>query len=649
MCASKRELWLSGSALIFAGLALAAAPAMAQTDPSTAPQNEIQVAAADTSNGGLGDLSIEELVNVPVTSVSRSAQPVGEAPAAIYVITSDDMTRAGVRSIPGALRLAPNLQVARLDAADYGITARGFNQSSGTANKLLVMMDGRIVYTPLFSGVFWDEQNPIIEDLDRIEVVSGPGGTLWGSNAVNGVINIVSRDAHETQGMLATAGLSESTQSLGVRYGGWFGGGAFRVYGLGQRRAVGDPNEFDNLQGGFRGDWGDANTTFTLQGDVYHGQQDQQPGQISETAINGGNVLGRWTRRFDNNSSFQIQAYVDRAARQVSSDIRADVNSQAVDAQYNFSTSARNAIVVGAGVRVTNDDFAPGPGTAFLDPDSRGLTTYSGYVQDTVAITTDVDLIAGLKVENNSYTGVEYMPSARIAWRPADDTLVWAAVSRAVRTPSRFDRDLFAPGVLDGGPNFESESLIAYELGYRAQPNDRFWYSISTYYNVYDDLRTLEAESPPAFVPLQIRNGMHGNTYGLEAWGSFAVTDFWRVNAGLSFLQKDLALDPGSADVTGVGFAGNDPKVQATVRSLVDLNPRTQFDVAVRYVGELPEPEVPSYVAVDMRLGYQVTEHFEISLAGYNLFDDEHVEFINPSLPAQQSPRSFFLTARWRS
>lgn len=647
MIASKRDLWVGGSALIVAGLAFWAAPAAAQSaDAVAAP---VQVAdATPTGNGDLSDLSIEELVNVPVTSVSGSAQPVGEAPAAIYVITSDDMVRAGIRSIPGALRLAPNLQVARLDAAGYGISARGFNQSSGTANKLLVLMDGRIVYTPLFSGVFWDEQNPIIEDLDRIEVVSGPGGTLWGSNAVNGVINIVSRDAHETQGLLATGGASSSGQSLGLRYGDYFAGGAFRVYGLGQRRAVGDPNEFRNLQGGFRGDWGDADNTITLQGDAYHGDQDQLPGQVSNTAINGGNLLGRWTRRFDDNSSFQIQAYADRAERAVASGIRAEVRSAAADAQYNFSLTPTQDVVVGAGVRVTRDHLRPGPGTAFLDPDERTLTAYSAFVQDTVALSPTVDFIAGLKLEDNSYTGIEYMPSGRLAWRPSDNTLVWAAISRAVRTPSRFDRDLHVTGLLNGGPDFQSESVIAYELGYRAQPNDRFWYSVSAFYNVYDDLRTLEATSPLVF-PLEIRNGMHGDTYGLETWGSYALTEFWRVNAGLSLLEKDLSLDAGSADVLGVSLAGNDPKVQATLRSLVDLNPRTQFDVALRYVSELPDPKVPAYVAVDMRLGYRLSDHFEISLAGYNLFDDEHVEFINPSLPAQQTSRSFFLSARWRS
>lgn len=260
------------------------------------------------ATGGLGDLSLEQLGDVQVTSVSRSAQSVGEAPAAIFVISSDDIDRAGVRSIPAALRLAPNLQVARLDSANYAISARGFNHSSGTANKLLVLMDGRIVYTPLYSGVFWDEQNAIMEDLERIEVVSGPGGALWGSNAVNGVINIVSRDAHETQGFLATGGASEASRTLGVRYGGRFGdGGAYRVYGLGLLRSVDEPTEWRNMQLGFRTDWGGASDTFTVQGDAYQGDQDRLTGQISDTSISGGNVLGRWTRRFEDGAELSLQ------------------------------------------------------------------------------------------------------------------------------------------------------------------------------------------------------------------------------------------------------------------------------------------------------------------------------------------------------
>jgi iron complex outermembrane receptor protein len=281
-----------------------------------------------------------------------------------------------------------------------------------------------------------------------------------------------------------------------------------------------------------------------------------------------------------------------------------------------------------------------------LSPPTKDLRTYNLYAQDTIELNPDLDLIVGLKGEQNTYTGVEYMPSARLAWRPADDQLVWAAVSRAVRTPSRFDRDLQNPGILAGGPDFVSESLVAYELGYRAQPAEKFWYSASAFYNVYDDLRTLEG-SGPAVYPLVIRNGMHGNTYGLEAWGAYALTDWWRVNAGFSLLRKDLSLDAGSADVVGVGFAGNDPKTQATLRSLMDIGQRGEFDVSFRSIGALPSPHVAAYSAVDMRVGVRVSDQLELSLTGYNLFDD-HVEFINPSLPAREATRSFFVSLRWR-
>jgi iron complex outermembrane receptor protein len=542
----------------------------------------------------LGDLSLEQLGDVQVTSVSRSAQSVGEAPAAIFVITADDMERAGNRSIPAALRLAPNLQVARIDSANYAITARGFNHSSGTANKLLVMVDGRIVYTPLYSGVFWDEQNAIIEDLDRIEVVSGPGGVLWGSNAMNGVINIVSRDAHETQGLLATGGASEATRALGVRYGGRFGdAGAFRVYGLGLRRSADEPTEWRNYQFGFRTDWGGANNAFTVQGDLYQGDQDQLAGQVQNTEISGGNVLGRWTRRFSNGSDFSLQAYADRSERSISSGIVAEVEAAAVDAQYQFALGDRHNLVVGAGARSTEDTFTPGPGTVLVDPPSRRLDTLNAYIQDTVALSDNVDLIAGVKLEDNDYTGLEYMPSVRLAWRPDASTLVWAAVSRAVRTPSRFDTELVNPGVLNGGPDFGSEEVVAYELGYRAQASERLWFSVSTYYNVYDDLRTLEATTLAVF-PLEIRNGMSGNTYGVEAWGSYSLADWWRLNAGLNWQDKDLEIDEGSADVFGVAFAGNDPNLQLSLRSLMDLGVRVQLDVTSRYFCELPSPAVDS-------------------------------------------------------
>jgi iron complex outermembrane receptor protein len=596
----------------------------------------------------LNALSIEQLGDVPVTSVSGTAQPLGEAPAAIYVITSDDLNRAGVRTISGALRLAPNLHVGRINASTFGISARGFNHNTGTANKLLVLVDGRIVYTPLFSGVFWDEQNAIIEDIDRIEVISGPGGTLWGSNAVNGVVNIVSRDSHETTGFLATGSASEASQALGLRYGARFGAtGAFRVYALGLRRAVDEPDEWRNAQGGFRSDWVSARDTLTLQGDVYSGGQDALSPASFDTNISGGNLLGRWTRRFDGEAELQVQAYIDRTQRRIASGIQADVDAAAVDALYSFSLAPRHSFVLGGGARVTQDSFTPGPGTVLLDPDERTLQTYNVFVQDTIELGADLDLIVGVKLEDNSYTGLETMPSARLAWRPSDDALLWLAVSRAVRTPARFDRDLSNPGVFAGGPNFVSEQLVAYELGYRAQVTSRLWLSLSSFYNVYDDLRTVEATGPLVF-PLEVRNGMRGETYGLEAWGSYAVTEWWRLNGGVTLLQKDLELRPGSADVFGVNFAGNDPEAQASVRSLMDIGERTQLDLTLRYVDDLPSPSIPSYVTADARIGYRVNDHLELSITGYNLLDD-HVEFINPALPPQEVSSSVFISARWRS
>jgi iron complex outermembrane receptor protein len=596
----------------------------------------------------LQDLSLEQLGDVQVTSVSGSAQAVGEAPAAVYVITADDIDRSGVRSLPAALRLAPNLVVARVDSANYAITARGFNHSSGTANKLLVLMDGRIVYTPLYSGVFWDEQNAMMEDLDRIEVVSGPGGSLWGSNAVNGVINIVSREAHETQGWLATGGLSEASRALGVRYGARLGEqGAFRVYGLGLVRSADEPTEWRNGQIGFRADWGGASDSFTVQGDIYSGNQNQLPGQVADTEINGGNILGRWTRRLSDGAEFRVQAYADRTDRQVSSGIRAEVDAAAIDAQYQFSVAGHD-FVLGGGARVTSDTFTPGPATVFLAPAEETLETYNLYLQDTISLAENLDLILGVKVEDNDYTGVEYMPSARLAWRPGPSSLVWTSVSRAVRTPARFDRDLINPGILAGGPNFVSETVIAYEAGYRSQVTERLWFSVSAYFNDYEDLRTVEATSLFVF-PLEVRNGMSGQTHGVEAWGSYALTDWWRLNAGLNWLQKDLQIDAGSTDIFGIDFAGNDPDLKLSLRSLMDLGERTQFDLTARYVSELPSPQVDSYVALDARLGYRLTEHLEIAVAGYNLLDDDgRTEFVNPSVPPIEISRSVFVSARWR-
>ena len=637
-----------GLALGSVALALAA-PASAQE----AAHDDRPIVTAD--NTDLARLSIEQLANLEVTSVSRRAEPLSSAPAAIYVITREDIRRAGARSLPEALRLAPNLEVARIDSSSYAITSRGFNHSTGTANKLLVLIDGRAVYTPLYAGVFWDAQNVLLEDVDRIEVISGPGGTLWGANAVNGVINIITRPASETQGAFASAAGGTHNAALSARFGGSVGReGAFRVYGMGLRRGPSETatgadanDQWDNLQAGFRADWSAPHDDITLQGDLYQGRGEDVPGEVRHTISNGGNVLGRWSRRFNDDSALQVQAYYDNQRRAISSGILTTIETVDLEGQYDFALGARHHIIVGGGVRESSDHFDRGPGTSFLDPAERRLRLGQAFAQDTYALTRTIDLTVGVKLEHNSYTGMEVMPNARLAWSVNDETLVWAAVSRAVRTPSRFDTDLINPGLIAGGPDFDSERLTAYELGLRMQPSANLTFSASAFYNDYDDLRTLEA-TPVTVFPLTISNRMRGETYGLEVWGDYALAPWWRLSVGAAFLRKDLELEPGSADFFGVAFAGNDPDYQASVHSLMNLSHGVQLDLGVRAVDALPSPRVPAYAALDARLGWQVSDHVEVALSGYNLADDTHPEFASAGLPVRQIPRSLLLTLNWR-
>ena len=601
----------------------------------------------------LSSLSIAELANLQITSVSRRPEPLGQAAAAIYVITNDDIRRSGATSIPEALRLAPNLQVARLGSDSYGISARGFNHQTGTANKLQVLIDGRSVYTPLFSGVFWDEQDLPLADIERIEVISGPGGTLWGANAVNGVINIITKTAADTQGAMATLRGGTLDQTATLRYGGKAGDNTnYRVYGMATKRgALERPSgasaggDFTKLQGGFRADWRGQDDSITLQGDIFNGVGEDVPGQRQNTSSSGGDILARWNRQFGDGSGLQAQAYYSRTSRDVISGINASVDTYDLDAQYNFGIGAQQ-FVAGGGYRVTEDSFRPGPGTAFLNPARRTLSLGNMFLQDRIALDEDVALTLGIKLENNSYTGWEYLPDARLSWRVTDSDFLWGAVSRAVRTPARFDRDLFGPG-FGGGPNFESANLTALEAGYRGGLTEAFSFSFSVFYNIYDQLRTVETSVPGPF-PLVVANGMEGETYGAEAWATYSLTDWWRMSAGLSTLQKDLRLSPGSRDIFGIAFSGNDPEYQAQLRSRMNLGDAMELDVGLRAVDGLASPRVPGYVEADVRLGWHMTDALDLSVSGNNLLHARHVEFVNGSVAAQAIPRSATVELRWR-
>src|SRR5258707_12653187 len=427
---------------------------------------QVQLAA------NLAELSLEELANLQVTSVSRRAERLADAAAALYVITGEDIRRSGVTSLPEALRLAPNLEVARIDSRQYAISARGFNNSIG--NKLLVLIDGRTVYTPLFSGVFWDAQDTLLDDIERIEVTSGPGATLCAANAVNGVIDVITRGAHETRGTLAEAGAGNRERGISARHGFDLNGGAMRIYAKAFDRdntvrangaAVRD--EWHNTQAGFRGDWGSEARGFTLQGDLYRGSIQQPVGD--DTSISGGNLLGRITRELAGGSRVQAQVYYDNTQREIPGSFSERLNTFDAEAQHSFQATPNQFGTWRGGHRRADDRVTNSAQLAFL-PDATTLRWTNVFAQDEVALGSRWRLTLGSKLESNVYTGTDFLPSARLAWKLDEHHLLWTAVSRAVRAPSRLDRDLFTPSqppfVLAGGPDFRSAVAQGYELGY---------------------------------------------------------------------------------------------------------------------------------------------------------------------------------------
>lgn len=604
--------------------------------------------------------SIIELMGVDVTTVSRQPEKWFGAASAIQVISQEDIHRSGATSLAEALRLAPNLQVAQVNSSSWAISSRGFN--NGLANKLLVLMDGRTLYTPLFAGVFWDVQDTLMEDVDRIEVVSGPGATLWGANAVNGVINIITKSAKDTQGTLLTAGGGTFFRDFaGVRYGDKIGENVyFRLYGkYFDRESTLFPNgqeatnDWRMGQGGFRLDWlpkgGDI---LTFQGDFYGGTV-EQPGP-GETGLNGQNMLGRWTHPISEGSDLTMQLYWDRTYRHIAGSFLEELNTYDFDFQHRFPLGEHQNLIWGAAYRLMSDHIgnANPNGFSFLPPD-RNLQTFSGFLQDEVTLMPDyLRVTLGTKLEHNDYSGIEVQPSIRIAWTPDDRQTLWSAVSRAVRSPSRVDRDLFAPssptlpGGLAGGPDFNSETVIAYELGYRIRPIDRLALAVSAFYNDYSDIRSLgtNALSNNAFV---FGNDNRAETWGFELSENYQFADWWRLRAGYTFLRKHVSIKPGGSDLNQGRAEGNDPEHQVVVQSIIDLPYGLEFDSNLRYVGSLPSPAVPSYFTFDLRLAWHATPNLELSIVGQNLWADQHPEF-GPSLTRQEIPRSLYGKVVWR-
>ena len=616
-----------------------------------------QLVAAMADSGAdeqLKRLSLEELANVEVTSASKSTQPLSEAPAAIYVISHDDIVRSGAQSIPEALRLAPNLQVTQTSANNYVVTARGFSgdpMAQNFANKLLVLIDGRSVYTPLFSGVYWDAQDVLLDDVARIEVISGPGATLWGANAMNGVINIITRAAADTQGALLVAAGGNLEKNVNARYGGQLNDATqYRIYtkvsddsALELPDGMSAHDAWTKTQGGFRIDWARGADALTLQGDAYRATENQL--DADDVAIGGANVLTRWQHTTEQ-SQLQVQAYVDQTQR------RAPIGGDAfvqhtydVEIQDAVSAGPYQQLIWGAGERVNSYSITNAGALLFIPP-ARALTLGDVFAQDTFSLGRAVKLTVGLKLEDDPYSGWTPLPDVRVSWGVGAKALVWAAVSRSIRSPTPFDDDvvekLMGQVFLTGNPQFEPEKLTAYEIGYRAQPTATVSLSVSSFYNVYDDLRTIE---PGTVAPLEWGNGMAGDTYGVEAWANVQLTDWWRLSPGVKWLHKDLRFSPGASGILGLAQAGDDPSTQAQLRSSMNLGHSVTFDASLQHVSALPDPSAPGYYDLTARLDWRVSRTLDLSVSGFNLTQARHIE-LPVADGGEEISRSFIAAAR---
>ncbi len=612
---------------------------MAQTSKDLLAPNELK------------KLSIEELMNVEVTSVSMRPEKLTEVASSVQVISEEDIHRSGATRLPETLRLASNLQIAQANSNSWAITARGFNglPSSGgiLANKLLVMIDGRSVYNPLFGGVYWDIQNVLLEDINRIEVVSGPGGTLWGANAVNGVINIVTKSAKDTQGLYAAAGGGSFLRYFGqVRYGFQVDSTLFvRVYGqhFDQKNTVLSNNKnaqdaWHTTQGGFRMDYYPTkSSTLTFQGDSYGGVENDS---VRRADTDGQNVLARFTHFFSDKSNLVIQSYFDRTWRKTPNAVNRffyQLNTYDLDIQHRFPLGGRQSILWGIGYRLQKDMT-----TGSFVPQNRTMPLYSGFVQDEIIVTADLlRLTLGSKFLHNVFSGFEIQPTARLAWTPNNRNTIWTSVSRAVRIPTRFDHDITTTSI------FDSEKVIAYELGYRMRPVDQLSLSLATFYNRYDQLRSLDSTSN-ASQPIVLANSQRAESWGVEFLGNFQATAWWRLRGGYTYFAKEIKPTNPKVLPISSAFEGVDPKNQFMLQSIIDLSGDFEFDIVGRYIDTLPAvvgtstPSVPAYFAFDLRFAWQF-KSFEFSLVGQNLMQDQHSE-----VGSSKIPRSIYMKVACR-
>jgi iron complex outermembrane receptor protein len=614
--------------------------------------------AGEGSGPDLARLSLEELGRIPVTSVSKSPEPLMAASAAIYVITRDEILRSGVTTVAEALRLAPNLRLTQFGSSNHVMSARGFGARPDVqqfSNKLLLLIDGRSVYSPLFSGIYLDSQDVLMSNISRIEVISGPGATLWGANAMNGVINIITQPAWLAAGAAVSAAAGNRERDFTVQYGGKAGAdSSYLVYGKALQRDAMDLDDGTSAedgwrrgQVGFRFDFDRAAGLITVQGDAYTGENGKAgPGDQS---LGGANLVGRWEGR-SGNSDWRVQGYFDHVRRGAPADgARFVVNTFDVEAQQSLTWGSRHQLVWGAGARLYRYDI-DSTATLLFEPEQDTLHIWNLFAQDTMALTPAVKLTLGVKLEHNSYTGWEPQPDLRLAWQLDDANLLWAAAARAVRAPTPLDVDVIEKVgdtvFLEGNPEFRSEGVLAYEAGFRSLVSPVFSLSLSAFYNRYDDLRTVEPAPAPGFLPLRWDNQMAGHTYGLTGWASWQVTPWWRLTPGFAVLRKRLRQTASASQLLDVSQSGNDPRAHALLKSAFDLTPSQTLDLGLRHVGRLQNPEAPAYTELSARYAWRVSGAWEVALRGSNLLHKQHQEY--PAPAGAQIGRSVLAEVRWR-
>lgn len=649
----------------------------------------VTASAFAQSSSDLKGVSLEDLMSVEVTSASRREQKLSDVASAVFVITREDIRRSGATSVAEVLRLAPGLEVAHIDANKWAISSRGFN--GRFADKMLVLIDGRSVYTPLFSGVYWDVQDVVLGDVERIEVIRGPGATVWGANAVNGVVNIITRSAADTQGPQISLRIGGEDRTIAEMRYGWKSGanGSYRAFTKYVNRspfadAAGRTasDGWNEWRGGARADLRlTPDDSLVVDAQLYSGTAGQTyapgsplpffQGRVDSVAeLSGGNILGRWRRNLTSTADLALQVYHDRTSRAdfLLGERRATTD---VDFQLHTKVGQVHDVVWGAGYRVTSDDIRNGPIVSFETPEGRDRL-FNAFAQDEIAAFGRVRLTLGSKIEHSNYSGWEFQPNARVLFPLTSRQSLWAAVSRAVRTPSRAEHyvrinsaptpdpatGLPAMFSLRGAQSFESEVLRAHEVGYRAQTAGSLSFDAALFVNVYDRLRTFEpgapavtvtASGPLIVVPVLFGNGMTGRTSGGEISTSWTPTERWRLAGTYAYLRVKLTRRPDSLDTIGQIIEDDSPRHQFRVNSHLQVSRAVEVNASLQWVDRLIKQQIPSYSRLDASVVWHVTRFLSVAAGGANLLDSRHPEFGSTlgELPTE-ARRSAYVTLAWR-